>query len=132
MSHSTQRRVITIGVVGALALGAAVPAWAGPMPSAGTSLKAASSSTVTEVRWRGGHWGGAAAGFAAGAILGAAAAGAYYGNGYYGGPYYAPDAYAYDPGPTYVVPVTPYPYGYYGYAHCGRERYWDTPNDCRY
>jgi hypothetical protein len=130
MGYSMQRSTLALGLAGALALGAVVPASAAPVLSAGASLKMVSAANVTDVRWRG-YWGGAGIGFAAGAIIGAAAASAYYGGGYYGGPYYGAGPYVYDaPGPVYVVPA--YPYGYYGYGgRCGRERYWDPrPSSC--
>ena len=129
---NTQHRLMALGLAGALALGTAVSASAGPLPIGNSGLKAAVSGDTTEIRWRGRGGGiGPAVGFglAAGALVGAAVAaqpyGYYgYGPGYAGyGPGYAYDApvyaepYAY--GPVYPAPTYYGGYGYSGYGYGG-------------
>jgi hypothetical protein len=115
-----------VALAGALALGAAAPAVAGPVPTGVVALKAAVPGEVTEVRHRG-AWiaGGIAAGLALGAI---AASRPYYYEPY---PYYdaPPSAVVYEPAPVYVdpgyayaTPVAPvdvwrYTGGWYGYGN---------------
>ena len=117
---NTQNRLMALGFAGALALGTAVSASAGPLPIGNSGLKAAVSGDTTEIRWRGRGVGPAIGfGLAAGALVGAAVAAQPY--GYYG---YAP-GYVYD-APVYAEPyayepVYPAPgyYGGYGYRYGG-------------
>jgi hypothetical protein len=103
-----------LGIAGALALAAAVPAGAAPVLSNSAAVKAAAADHVTDVRWRGGNGAGIAAGVIGGLALGAAIASTqpYYGPGYYepypaygyygGGGYYGgPRVYSYDAYPAY-------------------------------
>jgi len=114
-------RHLMVGLVGALALGAAVPASAGPLPIGNSALTTAAAPATTEIRWRGGPGPGIAFGLAAGALVGAAVASrpyGYYGYGYgpgyvYDAPVYA-EPYAYEP----VYPAPGY-YGGYGYRYGG-------------
>ena len=55
MEHTMiiQHRLMALGLAGALALGTAVSASAGPLPIGNSGLKAAVSSDTTEIRWRG-------------------------------------------------------------------------------
>lgn len=112
------RHLMAVGVVGALAIGAAtVSASAGPLPIGNAGIKAATAPDTTEIRWRGRGIGpGLAFGLATGALVGAAVAArpyGYYGYDYYDAPVYAAP-YAYEP----VYPG----YGYYGpgygYGQC--------------
>jgi hypothetical protein len=122
MEHimSIQNHLMAVGLAGALALGTAVSASAGPLPIGNSGLKAATNSDTTEIRWRGRGVGpGIAFGLATGALVGAAVASRPY--GYYGyGPGYVYDApvyaepYAYEP----VYPAPGY-YGGYGYSGYG-------------
>ncbi|HKS65532.1 MAG TPA: hypothetical protein VJT13_27755 [Xanthobacteraceae bacterium] len=115
-------RHVMVGLVGALALGTAVPASAGPLPIGNSALTTAAAPATTEIRWRRGPGPGIAFGLAAGALVGAAVAARPY--GYYGydyGPGYVYDApvygapYAYEP----VYPGYGYYGGYgYGYGQC--------------
>lgn len=117
-------RLMAIGLVGALALGTAVSASAGPLPIGNSGLKAAAGPDTTEVYWRRGfgYGPGIAFGLATGALIGAAVAAGPY--GYYGG--YGPGyGYGYGYGPTvYVQPRPVYP-GYYGagYGYYGGYAY---------
>jgi hypothetical protein len=113
-----KNRMIALGLAGALAVGAAATASAGPLP-VNPGVTNATTDHVTDVRWRGhrGGWGwggpalGIGAGLAAGALIGSAVAGGPYGY-YYDEPGYVYGApYAYDVGPTY--------YGYGGYGYRG-------------
>ena len=109
---------LALGLAGAIAV--ASPSFAGPVFSNATSLKAAASGHVIDVRWRRGwNGGGVAAGLAFGALAGAAIGAAtspyYYGPGYaYGYPAYSYGAYAYD-APVYAAPA----YGYGWGRQCG-------------
>ena len=111
-------RHLMVGLVGALALGTAVPASAGPLPIGNSALTTAAAPATTEIRWRGRGIGpGVAFGLATGALVGAAVAARPY--GYYG--------YDYGPGYVYDAPVygAPYAYepvypGYYGYRYGGQ------------
>ncbi len=104
MNKQTMKRAALIAIAGAVALGAATPSWAAPVPSSTRALENAAPSVVTDVRYRGhrarnyrGNGAGVALGvlgLAAGVVAGAAAYGQqdYYGSpGYYGNPgYYGP------------------------------------------
>lgn len=115
-------RLMAFGLAGALALGAAVSASAGPLPTGIATVKSATTDHVTDIRWRGRGFGpaiGIGAGIAAGALIGSAVAGRpYYGSGYYyDAPVYAEpyaEPYAYEP----VYPAPGY-YGGYGYYRGG-------------
>ena len=103
-------RHLMVGLVGALALGTAVPASAGPLPIGNSALTTAAAPVTTEIRWRRGPGPGIAFGLAAGALVGAAVASRPYG---YDAPVYA-EPYAYEP----VYPAPGY-YGGYGYRYGG-------------
>jgi hypothetical protein len=112
MTSSSRRRGLAFGLVGALAL--ATPAFAGPVLTSTTGVKAAVQDNVVDVRWR--HRGGGAgvaAGLAfgalAGAAIGAATAPRYY--GYSGYPAYY--GYSY-PSYGYTYPSYGYTYPAYG------------------
>ena len=117
-----QNRLMALGLAGALALGTAVSASAGPLPIANPGIKAAVGADSTEIRWRGRGVGpGIAFGLATGALVGAAVASRPYGYGYGYGPGYVYDApvyaepYAYEP----VYPAPGYYGGGYGYSGYG-------------
>jgi hypothetical protein len=124
MRNSTMTHALALGVAGAIALSAATPSMAAPVLSSTTAVQAATSSDVTQVRWRG-RGAAVGVGLAAGALLGAAAAASAYNYSYYpyyyggyGGPYYAyapAPAYVYEPAPTYYY-GRPYGYGSYYYG----------------
>jgi hypothetical protein len=99
-------RAAALGVLSALAIAVAAPAWAGPLPTNTAAVKAAAPGQVTDIRWRGGRGigPGLAFGLAAGALAGAAVAAQPYGPGYY----YEEPVY----GPGYGAPVYAQPYGY--------------------
>ena|SRR5258707_818006 len=124
---------VTIGIAGAMAIGAMSSAYAAPLMSGAGVIKA-TPTQATDVAWRGGRGGGFArggfrggfahggfrggrgagvvAGVAAGALVGAAIANSGYG---YGPNYYAPDGYApypYDAGPPVAYEPGYAPYGY--------------------
>jgi hypothetical protein len=118
MTSNSRRRGVALGLVGALAL--ATPAFAGPVLTSTTGVKAAVQDNVVDVRWRHrGSGAGIAAGLAfgalAGAAIGAATAPRYYGYpAYYGG--YYPTYY----GSTYTSYPDTYPaYGAYAYPAYG-------------
>ena len=132
-------RHLMVGLVGALALGAAVPASAGPLPIGNSALTTAAAPATTEIRWRGRGVGpGLAFGLATGALVGAAVAGSY--GGYYG---YGP-GYGYAPGYVYDAPVYAEPYayepvypapGYYGgygyrYGGCSTDEGYGRRRSC--
>jgi hypothetical protein len=104
---SRTKNTVALGLAGALALAAASPGWAGPLPAAPEAMKAAAATTPTQVHWR--HHG-----FGPGAVVGGLAlglAGAALAAPYYYGPGYAydygPD---YDYGPSYGYAYAPGPY----------------------
>ncbi len=116
-----QNRLMALGLAGAMALGGAVSASAGPLPIGNSGLTTATAPDTTEIRWRGRGVGpGLAFGLATGALVGAAVASRPYGYGYGYGPGYVYDApvyaepYAYEP----VYPAPGY-YGSYGYSGYG-------------
>ena len=129
-------RHLMVGLVGALALGAAVPASAGPLPIGNSALTTAAAPATTEIRWRGGPGPGIAFGLAAGALVGAAVASrpyGYYGYGYgpgygyYDAPVYAePYAYA----PVYPGYYGGYGYGGYGYGRCTTDEGYGRRRPC--
>lgn len=136
MTFSFSRRAAALGLAGAIALAAVVPASAAPI-SGNAALMSSLPAKSTEVRWRNGAWVGA--GVAAGLVLGGIAASrSYYGPGYYGpgyGYYGAP--YAYGPAPVYVEPepvyvapprvyAAPQPNPGYGVRQCWVVRNQDT------
>ncbi len=114
-----QHQLMALGLAGAMALGTAVSASAGPLPIGNSALTTATSPATTEIRWRGGRGigPGLAFGLATGALVGAAVAAQPYGYGYGYAPGYVYDApvyaepYAYEP--AYPAP------GYYGYGYRG-------------
>lgn len=112
------RHFAAIGLVGALALGTAVPASAGPLPIGNPSIRTAAAPDTTEIYWRRGFgWGpGIGLGIAAGALVGAAVASRPYGYYGYGPGYYDAPVYA---EPYAVAPVYPGYYGGYGYGYRG-------------
>ncbi len=107
MHTSISRKTAAWALTGALLIGAAAPAMAGPLPGNVASLEKAAPAQAIDVRWRhrgyggGGVAAGIAAGLIGGALIGAAAAPYYYGPGYYEP---APGYYPY-PGPGYAPPV---------------------------
>ena len=132
MRKAFKNTALALGLSGAIALSAATPLSAAPVPSATLALKGSTPDHTTPVYWRGRWgWGGGllAAGLAAG-FIGAAATAAY--GGYYPYPAYAYPypAYAYAAYPAY--PVAPYHYarpywgGYYGRPYW-RARYYARP-----
>ena len=119
-----QNHLMALGLAGAMAIGTAVTASAGPLPIGNSALTTATAPATTEIQYRGhrGHRGigpGLAFGLATGALVGAAVAAQPY--GYYGyGPGYGP-GYVYD-APVYAEPyayepVYPAPGYYGGYGH---------------
>ena len=76
-----KHRMIALGLAGALALGTAVTASAGPLPIGNSALTTATAPATTEIRWRGGRGvgPGLAFGLATGALVGAAVAAQPYG-----------------------------------------------------
>lgn len=111
MTNFIGKRSVALGLAGALALAAIVPASAAPVSGGASLASALPGHTTEQVQWRGRGrgWGWAGAGVAAGLAIGAIAASRpYYGYGpnYYYGPDYAP-AYAY-PAPVYVEPAPVY------------------------
>lgn len=129
------KRAAALGVASALAFAAAVPAWAGPIPTGTAAVKAAASDQLTDVRWRGrggrGIGPGLAFGLAAGALVGAAVAAQPYGYG----PGYDPGYYYGEPGPVYAQPygyqpVYPAP-GYYAPGYQYGQCYTDEGNGRR-
>jgi hypothetical protein len=110
MSTRTMKSTIALGVAGALAIAAASPSWAAPVPSNTAALKSAAPTETTDVRYfrhRGVGPGLLFGGLALG-LAGAALASPYYyddgpvyGYGYGPGYDYGP-GYAY--GPDYVGP----------------------------
>ena len=108
------KRAAALGLVGALAVGAAGELQAAPVPTGSAALRAAVLGTVTDVRWRGRGW------WVPGAVIGGLALGALAAPYYYGGPYGGPYGYA---GPSYG----PYGYGpyYSDYWGSGTSVCWD-------
>ncbi len=107
MSTRTMKRTIAAGVAAALAIAAATPSWAAPVPSNTAALKSAMPSQATDVRYfrhRGFGPGLVFGGLALG-LAGAALASPYY--------YDAP-AYAYGPGYDYAPGYAYAPYGGWG------------------
>jgi hypothetical protein len=136
------RHLMAVGLVGALALGTAVPASAGPLPIGNSALTTAAAPATTEIRWRGRGGGigpGLAFGLATGALVGAAVAGGPYGYYGYGG-------YGYGPGYVYDAPVYAEPYAYapvypgyygggygyrgYGYSTCTTDEGYGRRRAC--
>ncbi|MEJ0076488.1 MAG: hypothetical protein WDO17_13745 [Alphaproteobacteria bacterium] len=126
-----KNRMIAFGVAGALAIGAAATAAAGPLP-----VNSINGPThATDVAWRGHGWGGRGwgpgvgigAGIAAGALIGSAVAAQPYGA-YYGEPGYAyAQPYAYDAGPTYY---RSYGYRNWGYGPCFTDEGYGRRTPC--
>jgi hypothetical protein len=98
---SISKHIFGAGIAGAMAISAALPATAAPVPTNTAAIKGAASEQVTEVHWRAGPAiaAGAIAGFALGAAI--ASQPRYYGPGYY-----------YAPGYYYGPPADYYGYGY--------------------
>lgn len=118
MSNQSITLAVAAAMIGAVAVGWAPAAWAGPVSTSMTAFKQATVSDVTEVRYyRRGYYGrrvypGAAIGLG---VVGAAAAAAAVGSGYYYGPrygYYGPGYGYYAPAPGYGYYAAPYPYAY--------------------
>lgn len=110
INTSSMRKLLGIGLAGALVLGAVSPSTAAPI-SNGAAIKQAVPGTVTDVRWRRGGFGAGVVGL--GILGGALLAGAYpyrYGYGYYGDPYYG--------GPYWG------PRPYWGWRHRYWHRHW--------
>ena len=132
-------RLMAIGLAGALTLGAAVSASAGPLPIGNSGLKAAVAPDTTEIYWRRGYgWGpGIGFGLAAGALVGAAIAARPYGYYGYGPGYGYGPSYVYD-APVYAAPYAygpVYPgyyggYGYYGYGRCSTDEGYGRRRPC--
>ncbi len=99
-----KRSAAMVLLAGSLAM--QTPALAAPVLSNTAALKAAASSDLVEVRWRG-RGGAVAAGVAAGLLLGAIAGAS---SAYYGPPpyYYGPGYYAPPYGPVYAAPAPVY------------------------
>ena len=116
MFSTFKSQMTGVGVAAIVGLASIVPASAGPMLSNASSLSAAGSDNVVDVRWRG-RGAGVAAGIAAGALIGGAIAGSAYGYGPYGYGYAEPYAYS-----GYGYPA----YGAYAYAP-RRQYYYETP-----
>jgi transposase len=119
MNQQTMKRAVVIAIAGAVALGAATPAWAAPVLSSTTAVKAGAPSATSDVRYyRGRHYrnNGAAIGLGilgvAGAVAGAAAYGAYGHPGYYRQDYYGGGPYYGGGGPYYGYRGGPSNYGY--------------------
>jgi len=132
-----KNHVIAFDLAGALAMGAAATASAGPL-SIDTGVKNAPVQT-TDVAWRGhrGGWGwggpavGVGAGLAAGALIGSAVAGSPYGGYYYDDPGYVyAQPYAYDAAPAYVGPGYGYGYGYRRYGRCFTDEGYGRRTPC--
>lgn len=119
MSTRTMKSTIALGVAGALAIAAASPSWAAPVPSNTAALKSAAPTETTDVRHfrhRGVGPGLLFGGLALG-LAGAALASPYYyddGPGYGYGPGY------YDNGPGYAYGPG---YGDPGWRHHDRHRW---------
>jgi len=129
---SIRNSSIALALCSAVAIAAAIPASAGPLPIGNSSLQTATKSgDTTEIRWRGRGIGpGLAFGLAAGALTGAAVAARPY--GYYGG--YGPGYYAEEP-----VYAEPYSYGPsypaygntgYGYGGCYTDEGYGRVQSC--
>src|ERR1700726_2270394 len=89
------KRIVALGLAGAMTVTMAVPSYAAPVPTATAVVKAAAPDVITDVRWGGGRWGGGRwgggwgwGGWGAGAVLGGLALGlaasTAYGCGYPG------------------------------------------------
>src|ERR1700674_5322087 len=130
MNCSMTKQAIAMTIAGAIVFGAATPLWAAPALLNPGAVKAAATTDLIDIRYRGRGYGPAIGAAVALGIVGAAIAShqgygpAYYGHGpgyydqgYYGEPGYAPAPYAYGP--------APYAYGpRYGNGRCaGEERY---------
>jgi hypothetical protein len=128
MNSETTKRALVVAVAGAVALGAATPAWAAPVSSATIAVKAAAPSAVSDIRHRNRAYHNNGAGAAAvlgilGAAGAVAAGSAYRRNSYgdqgyyqqgYGSPYggYARQQ-GYYGGPYKGYTQGPASYGYY-------------------
>ncbi len=140
------KRIVALGLAGAMAATMAAPSYAAPVPTATATVKAAAPDLTTSVRWVGrgwggrwggwgGRWGGWGVGAAAlGVGLGIAAAGTW--PGYYTcDPYYGYGC-GYGYGYGYGYPAVAYGYGYpayyggyyggpyWGGGWGGRRAYW--------
>jgi hypothetical protein len=128
-----RKRIVALGVAGAIAIGLAVsagPVFAAPVSSNTTALTQVDVNKVVDVQWRrrgAGPWvAGAALGVIGAVVASQAYQNGYYGNGYYDNGYY--DGYAYAPAYGYA-PAYPYgtPYAAQGYYRGGY-----TPNSGPY
>ena len=115
MTYRNNRSVIALGLAGAFALTTATASVAAPVLSSTATMKAAVTSDLTQVRWRGRGAAAVGIGLAAGALIGAAAASNSYYNGYYYDPYAYGPAYAYEPAPVYATPYAYAPGPVYTY-----------------